>query len=545
MKKFLYVILLAAFGIQTNTNAQVDTSWVRRFDGPLNSADAGRFVKVDKNGFVYVGVSIAKSPGNPDAAIIKYNPEGDTLWLRYYNNPFNLGSYIYDMDFDINGDIIITGSSVSPNYDDWFTAKFDSGGNLLWSRRFDDGNVDQALTLATDGLGNLFIAGLSWAVYQGYNFKVIKYSPVGDTIWTYNWLGFEDAEDIARDIVIDKYGNVLIAGTCGWGTSDYVVIQVNSSGNTNWIRKYDSPENGHDYLKAIVTDDIGNIYVTGDSYKPGRNDDIITIKYDAFGDTLWTRRYAGSGNGDDRVYAMIIDSNGNVYLAASTFVAGNGIDCLTIKYSSSGELLWAKTYSEYSFYNDVVTSITMDKFRNIYVSGFSSTSSSNLVYLTIKYDNDGNQKWTAKYNGPGYNGYDATSSVFADDHGFVYVTGSSAGVSSHYDIATIKYFQTPSNVSENPSEWPTKYELFQNYPNPFNPSTRIRYQVPSISQVTLKVYDILGNEVTTLVNEEKPAGNYEVEFNPSSGIRNLASGIYFYQLKTGEYKAVKKMLLIK
>ncbi|HSW54268.1 MAG TPA: choice-of-anchor Q domain-containing protein [Ignavibacteriaceae bacterium] len=95
---------------------------------------------------------------------------------------------------------------------------------------------------------------------------------------------------------------------------------------------------------------------------------------------------------------------------------------------------------------------------------------------------------------------------------------------------------------------PFTFKLEQNYPNPFNPSTRIEYQVPSISQVTLKIYDVLGNEVATLVNEEKPSGSYEVEFNANShsgNVRNLASGIYFYQLKAGELIQTKKMILLK
>jgi hypothetical protein len=100
---------------------------------------------------------------------------------------------------------------------------------------------------------------------------------------------------------------------------------------------------------------------------------------------------------------------------------------------------------------------------------------------------------------------------------------------------------------------PSVFSLNQNFPNPFNPSTRIQYQVSSISHVALKVYDILGNEVATLVNEEKPAGRYEVEFQSAVGNRQLASGIYFYQLKVFDpesgsgqiFVQTKKMLLIK
>jgi hypothetical protein len=88
---------------------------------------------------------------------------------------------------------------------------------------------------------------------------------------------------------------------------------------------------------------------------------------------------------------------------------------------------------------------------------------------------------------------------------------------------------------------PAEFALEQNYPNPFNPSTRIKYQVSSISKVVLKVYDVLGNEIATLVNELKPAGIYEVEFNASS----LSSGVYFYQLKAENFSFVRKMILIR
>ena len=89
------------------------------------------------------------------------------------------------------------------------------------------------------------------------------------------------------------------------------------------------------------------------------------------------------------------------------------------------------------------------------------------------------------------------------------------------------------------------FYLYQNYPNPFNPSTRIKYQVSNISHVTLKVYDVLGNEVVALVDEYKNAGTYEIDFNPASSIKNPASGVYFYQLRAGDYLETKKMLMIK
>jgi len=91
------------------------------------------------------------------------------------------------------------------------------------------------------------------------------------------------------------------------------------------------------------------------------------------------------------------------------------------------------------------------------------------------------------------------------------------------------------------SNLPTKFILYQNYPNPFNPTTTISYSIPKQSFVTIKIYDVLGKEITTLVNNEMQSGNYKVEFDGSKS----ASGIYFYQMKTNEFIQTKKMILIK
>ncbi|MDP4192654.1 MAG: T9SS type A sorting domain-containing protein, partial [Bacteroidota bacterium] len=98
-----------------------------------------------------------------------------------------------------------------------------------------------------------------------------------------------------------------------------------------------------------------------------------------------------------------------------------------------------------------------------------------------------------------------------------------------------------TDVASNKIESPKDYELAQNYPNPFNPSTSIKYSIPQNSMVSLKVYDILGKEVASLVNEQKSAGSYEVNFNANS----LAAGMYIYELKAGNYSQTKKMMLIK
>jgi hypothetical protein len=116
----------------------------------------------------------------------------------------------------------------------------------------------------------------------------------------------------------------------------------------------------------------------------------------------------------------------------------------------------------------------------------------------------------------------------------------------------LRYKYNVTDVGHNNINLPSTINLFQNYPNPFNPVTKIRYEISNItvsglqgSSVQLKVYDVLGNEVITLVDEFKTAGNYEIEFKSDLNNKILSSGIYFYQLKFDSFVVTKKMILLR
>jgi len=147
---------------------------------------------------------------------------------------------------------------------------------------------------------------------------------------------------------------------------------------------------------------------------------------------------------------------------------------------------------------------------------------------------NGGFTWNINYSSGPYTGPELSSLFFNDA-----LTGWAVG-----DAGTILH-TTNGGVTfveeEQIDEIPTEFLLSQNYPNPFNPSTKIKYSVNLTSQVQIIVFDVLGNEIETLVNEEKPAGTYEITWNAES----LPSGIYFYQLKTGSFVETKKMLLLR
>jgi hypothetical protein len=98
-----------------------------------------------------------------------------------------------------------------------------------------------------------------------------------------------------------------------------------------------------------------------------------------------------------------------------------------------------------------------------------------------------------------------------------------------------------TDVDDGASQLVKHFYLRQNYPNPFNPTTKISYSIPEASVVSLKIYDLLGKEISTLINEVKSAGNYEVNFDAEQ----LTSGIYFYKIEAGNYIEAKKMILMK
>ena len=157
-----------------------------------------------------------------------------------------------------------------------------------------------------------------------------------------------------------------------------------------WVAPYNGPSNLRDLVRALAVDTVGNVYVTGWSVGSGTGADYLTIKYDgATGQQLWVARYNGPNNGDDGAYALVVDGADNVYVTGSSRSSGSDVDYLTIKYDgATGRELWASLYDGPGNGHDVATALAVDSGGNVYVTGKSTGSGSSIDYATIKYDGD-------------------------------------------------------------------------------------------------------------------------------------------------------------
>jgi hypothetical protein len=544
------LLFLAAIFINSDSaNSQVNELWASRYNGTGNSADEVSRMVMDNSGNVYV-TGRSRGTGlnnNFDYLTIKYNSSGDTLWVRRYDG-MGAGTAIdeaRDLVVDNNGFVYVTGFSVNALlYSDFLTIKYDSNGDTVWIRRYSytNNSNDAAYSLAIDVSGYVYVTGSSDGDYL-----TLCYDASGVFQWSSKYNGPGNDQDIARKIIY-AHGGLFVTGTSrntfNSSTSvDYATIYYNTSGDSLWVRRYNGPGDNYDEPTAIAAGPSGSIYITGFSRNNSfaSSADYLTIKYDLSGDSLWVRRYDSPSNHQDEARDIAIDGSGNVYVTGSSTAVGTFSDYATIKYSSSGEQQWVSCYhGPFNLSNDYAHSIAVDGNGYVYVTGGSVyTSLSTTDIVTIKYNSDGVQQWLISYDGPANSG-DAGYQIEVDENDFIYVSGNSTGVGSGSDYVTIKY-DKKTGISLNSNETPDKFELYQNYPNPFNPTTVIRFSILKPAIVDLRIFDAIGREIDNPVSGKLNPGSYTYKWNAG----NLPSGVYFYRLESDGYNETKKLILEK
>jgi hypothetical protein len=511
----LSLLIISSF----NLKAQVNQEWVARYNGTGNGIDQAYSMAVDGSGNVYVtGKSMGAGTGY-DYATVKYNSSGIQQWVARYNGPEDSTDIPVGIAIDISGNVYVAGNSRGiSSGNDYAIVKYNSSGVQLWAARTSFNGDEIASSFSVDTGGNVYVTGT-----YGLGYMTVKYNTDGIQQWINNYY-FVNRPSMGIALALDDSSNVYVTGQSfnGCCSSSYATVKYNSSGVQQWVQRHSSGGGNWGEGTSIVIDNTGNSYITGWS-----GGIITTVKYNISGSQLWDVGYAGSTS--NHRYSVVFDGLHNVYVAGVSWTTPS-----IIKYDANGVQQWVQNYS-----GSDANSLKTDAAGNVYVAGNSGAD-----YIIMKFNSSGIQQWVQSYNGPG-NGDDAATSMAIDASGNVFVSGYSIGNGTDYDYATIKYSQL-LGINPISSEIPKQFNLCQNYPNPFNPATKIKFSLPNPSEggainTKLTVYDILGREAATLVNEQLKPGSYEVEWNAG----NNPSGVYFYRLISQDFTQTKKLVLIK
>jgi len=304
--------------------------WIARYTAPSGYA-AGDAIALDGSGNVYVAAegAIPSDANTRFCVTIKYNTAGEQQWVAEYDGGMN-SNRPTAIAVDGAANVYVTGNILSCPTFEYLTLKYDSAGQEQWVARYQGPGTggDSANAIAVDESGNVYVTGDTYT--SGISSSTVKYNSNGQQQWVTR---YEQAYYEAHALTIDSASNVYVTGEVRDDQNaypDYGTIKYNSVGQSQWLARYSPPSaNSYDRANAIALDAAGNVYVTGRSAGSGvyGYPDYATIKYNSTGQQQWVARYDGPGNTDDEAVAIAVDKLGDVYVTGTS-----GGDFATIKY---------------------------------------------------------------------------------------------------------------------------------------------------------------------------------------------------------------------
>jgi len=482
--------------------------------------------------------------------------------------------------------ITLTNASPGGSWD-FFLAKYDSNGNILWAKSVGGLGFDVAHSLAIDSSGFIYVTGYFGSATlefdsititnKGWNdIFIAKYDSNGNAIWANSAGGIKN--DIANSVTVDNSGNIYLTGKY---RSLVIYFDSDSLINTNnyeeiFLAKYDSDGiliwaksaggTSNDEASSVALDINGNIYLAGmfkstsiyfdsDSLTNTNNkSDFFLVKYNSNGILVWAK--GGGGFDHDTATSVVVDIDGNIYLGGSfkspiIFFNNDSLinainepystDIFLIKYNETGETIWSKRAGEY--YDENITSLVLDNAENIILSGnfesdqiiFNSDTLHNMGYndiFILNLDKNGNTNWV---KGVGDTGSEYAHSVFADQYDNAYLSGYFTSSTLNFDSSVVfnnvgsslfvaKLFVGTIGISDL-----EKNSLINIFPNPS--SDFITVNIPLNSDI--EIVNINGQVIRKFKNSQSQT---------KIDISSLTNGIYFIKVKVNSETIIRKII---
>ncbi len=567
-------------------NGDGSIAWIAKYENPPGYIRRSpTTIALDRSGNVYVitgSTWITYSNWGKDYATIKYTPSGTEAWVSRYDGERISRDIAWDIAYDHLGQVYIAGSSrTGPSRRDFLTMKYGADGELAWARHYNGyGGQDFARSIAVDPSGNVYVTGATVDPVEWVDFATIKYSSEGNLEWVAQFSGLAPREDNALKIALDPLGNVYVMGQAYGAdtTRDIVVVKYDPLGNEEWVAWYDGPGRSWEFADDFQVDYRGNVYVVGKGYNESDEAAMWTLKYNTDGARQWVAAYSHPDHNEEHPVALAVDNNGHVIVVNTSWLSSGGINNVVIKYGDGGQVVWM--IEEKSWFsagdvavtasNDIVivdytfsypkyeahvkqytangvlqwadsiedvsfSSVAVDGMGNVYIGGTTESNPIMSSIICVKYDPFGRRQWVDIYDNPMHTP-NYLQKLAVDIGGNMYIVGNTGGWwTDSRKITTLKYLATEE--IRRPS---TPGQIY-NYPNPFNAWTAVVYRLDEPSDVSLKVFNLLGQEITTLIDGHQTSGVYRLFWTPD----RQPSGIYFYQLRAEEFVASKRILYIK
>jgi uncharacterized delta-60 repeat protein len=370
--------------------------WASAYNGPGNGYDEARAIAADASGNVYVTGYSAGLSANYDVVTIMYNAAGVQQWATRFNGTANGFDEGYDIAVDASGNVYVTGGTVTTTSNtNYITIKYNNAGVQQWATTYSNtnnaSNIETAYAICLDATGNVYVTGASFAnTTNDHDIATVKYNNSGAQQWVSRYNGPGSVFDAGSDIVVNASSEVFVTGYArdlvGTTNYSYVTIKINAAGAQQWASIYDGPGNDYDAANALTITPAGNIAVTGRSLgTTSTAEDIATILYDPAGSTIWVRRYdAGVVNYDEGM-SVVADSSNRIFVTGYSYKGASNNDYLTIKYEANGDTSWIVKYNGTGNNSDQAYAIAIGPTSEVYVGGMSKGAGTNEDFTVVKY----------------------------------------------------------------------------------------------------------------------------------------------------------------
>ncbi len=419
--------------------------WHAVHDGTMNLPhQAIKPVAVNRNGDIFVCGNLEVDGFSSDFLIMKYASDGSLIWTATYNGLGNSSDQVRTIALMPSGEVVVTGTSDRGDSSSFATVLYDTLGHQVWACHYrgESGSLhNQVVDMAIDGIGDIIVTGLSRDAVSAV-YATVKYDIGGREVWSTRYNGDGNSASYHEPVALisDPVGNIYVTGydQNEYGVNNFVTVKYSPDGERIWSANTSGLDNTSKKPTGMALDGSGHLIVTGFIMNhPVKGASILTLQYDPSGNLIRQIPLTNSDDANDCSVSVAVSSRNEIFILGNRIPQGGNSQWQVIKYDSSGGLVWEKIFSGSGYRMTFYCSMKTTPAGHVAVAVAAYNKGAKTDCMTQVFDSEGNRLWQAWYDGPAHS-YDFPTNLVVDAENNVLITGSSTGVNNN-DLITIKY----------------------------------------------------------------------------------------------------------